>query len=767
MRFRNPNTSRIAKNKIAALFDRIVRRNAQRARGSIFDILSELFIEFKMFFTKAKSPKFQFTPLREGDVVVAEKYNDTVMDAAEDISVCTDEVNAIKPIVVGGYNSARQMAKELENRSEAALSKITDIRLFEGQLGQEIIVVGDDFLTTNRVDARFSLNAPSADVRTAEGLVTLNRVESLNLVGDDTNISCEPTMPGDILTDQNTGSTNIDRYYEGNFYNFIGNARPEGGNWHLEERSLIADLDAESTATAENDVPDFFQNDLDTYIPGTALRPQDIVVYDRGASEEEKNTIRRKMFDEDSSTFWEAEYVKDFAPVDEGNEEEGVQLTSQELANIAVSQDTKDFEVQITVDLGSEKPVTWLSLDPINFGETAWLEITDIATQSSAEEGFKTIPNLFNNRFANTLTNEANEELQADVAAQILAPDRNSFKGKGVFNFPTVFAQYIRIKVKQKVPVPNLYQRLSIQLTRAIDESVTVTEQDSGGGLGSAIGTAIGAAAGGWVGAGVGNIVGGLFDSGGGSETTTTITQTRMSRLVKLTYLQTVKSYFNTSGINEYAGETAGSNIATANSTGGPSSNFLEFIGDMLFGYSTTTTNVNSTDTGWRVAKSWLEVNYNKMRYAIGIRELSIFSYKFSPTSEFVSKKFTSPKEIIKAQLEVIEEIPADFDPSQRYIEYYLSVDDENWHRINPTGNPTLYMDDGQIAPEVLNINFDVAGSGPNQTVRSISTESPATSVRLKVVMKTDTSLPNSEMYTPVLKKYRVKLFPRTSLSRT
>ncbi len=231
--------------------------------------------------------------------------------------------------------------------------------------------------------------------------------------------------------------------------------------------------------------------------------------------------------------------------------------------------------------------------------------------------------------------------------------------------------------------------------------------------------------------------------------------------------MQTVKSYFNTSGINEYAGQTDGSVIATASSTGGPSSNFLEFIGDMLFGYSTTTTNVNSTDTGWRVAKSWLEVNYNKMRYAIGIRELSIFSYKFSSTSEFVSKKFTSPKEIIKAQLEVIEEIPADFDPSQRYIEYYLSFDDENWHRINPTGSPTLYMDDGQIAPEVLNINFDVAGSGPNQTVRSISTESPATSVRLKVVMKTDTSLPNSEMYTPVLKKYRVKLFPRTSLSRT
>ena len=46
MRFKNPNTSRIAKNKISALFDRIVRRNDERARGSIFDVLSELFIEF-------------------------------------------------------------------------------------------------------------------------------------------------------------------------------------------------------------------------------------------------------------------------------------------------------------------------------------------------------------------------------------------------------------------------------------------------------------------------------------------------------------------------------------------------------------------------------------------------------------------------------------------------------------------------------------------------------------------------------------------------
>jgi len=251
MRFKNPNRSRITKNKIAALFDRIVRRNSERVRGSIFDILTDLFIEFKRFFTKAKSPRFQFSPLTRGDVVVAEKYNDTMLDAIEDLSVCTDETNAIKPIVIGSYNAARQMGKELENRSEVALSKITDVRLFQGQLGQEILVVGDDFQNTKKVDGTFALSAPSADVRTSDGLVTLNRIESVNLVGGGTKVTCEPLAPEGILIEnggfhvnedetvigEGSGGTestepigvvggiprtdNTNRYYEGQFYNFV------------------------------------------------------------------------------------------------------------------------------------------------------------------------------------------------------------------------------------------------------------------------------------------------------------------------------------------------------------------------------------------------------------------------------------------------------------------------------------------------------------------------------------------------------------------
>ena len=95
-----------------------------------------------------------------------------------------------------------------------------------------------------------------------------------------------------------------------------------------------------------------------------------------------------------------------------------------------------------------------------------------------------------------------------------------------------IFAQYVRLKVKQKVPVPNLYQRLTIQLTRGIDTTITVSESSTGP-------------------------LGGIF-GGNSSSSNTTITQTRMSRLVKLTYAQTVKSHFNNLGAAEFAGETGG-----------------------------------------------------------------------------------------------------------------------------------------------------------------------------------------------------------------
>ena len=132
MRFKLPNSSKIAKNKISFLFERIVRRSSNNNSSPyITEILTDLFNAFKNFFSKPKAPKLDFKPIIKGDVAYAEKYNEDSLDAIEDISICINEVNEIRPIIVGTHNSARQMGKELEHRTESALSRITDIRLFE------------------------------------------------------------------------------------------------------------------------------------------------------------------------------------------------------------------------------------------------------------------------------------------------------------------------------------------------------------------------------------------------------------------------------------------------------------------------------------------------------------------------------------------------------------------------------------------------------------------------------------------------------------
>jgi hypothetical protein len=260
----------------------------------------------------------------------------------------------------------------------------------------------------------------------------------------------------------------------------MGQARPEGGQWHLDERPFrISDEQLNSTQTINTTNEPFDPTQQDGYIPGTAMRAQDLLLFDRGASEAEKNAVRRRMFDESSASFWEAEYVKKIEQTP-GTEE----FSLDELRDLAIQTDNEDFEIQITIDLGQVKPVSWVSLQPINFGETAWMEVTDVSTAGTESEGFKTIPGMYKHRFANVLTDEANEELQADIAVQILAPDRYSFRGKGVFSFPMTFARYVRLKIIQKVPVPALYQRLSVQMIREIDTTVNVRNgKKSGTGL--------------------------------------------------------------------------------------------------------------------------------------------------------------------------------------------------------------------------------------------------------------------------------------------
>ncbi|WP_433957846.1 hypothetical protein [Cytobacillus horneckiae] len=75
-------------------------------------------------------------------------------------------------------------------------------------------------------------------------------------------------------------------------------------------------------------------------------------------------------------------------------------------------------------------------------------------------------------------------------------------------------------------------------------------------------------------------------------------------------------------------------------------------------------------------------------RYAIGIRDISIMSFEFSEASEYISKPFKVDDGIKKLLLHVNEKIPESYkekvSESNDWIQYAVSFDDIEWHRISP-----------------------------------------------------------------------------------
>lgn len=232
-----------------------------------------------------------------------------------------------------------------------------------------------------------------------------------------------------------------------------------------------------------------------------------------------------------------------------------------------------------------------------------------------------------------------------------------------------------------------------------------------------------------------------------------------LSREVKLTYLQSVQVTAGEADVGLLAGEGGGIGSVSSSQSKPGSPGFLG-IGASAGSSSSS----QSNDSGWVINRQWRETSFDKVRYAVGLRDIGIFFYEFTEVSEFVSVPFKSPKEIAKVELRVVEQIPTIFKPDRRYIEYYVSPDNgKTWHRINPLDHPTITADDGQIVPRIITFNTEVGGLD-SDLQKFVTTEEPVYELRYRVVMRTDTSVQDPQRYSPVLKKVSMLMYPKGGL---
>jgi len=271
-------------------------------------------------------------------------------------------------------------------------------------------------------------------------------------------------------------------------------------------------------------------------------------------------------------------------------------------------------------------------------------------------------------------------------------------------------------------------------------------------------------------------------------KTTTEIVKEKFtqSKIVKFTYLQTLALDGGLTKAKSIAGETeAKEEVLTGENV---KKNFFQKVEDVAnkalsvidpigilpkfsnpFGTKTSvSTKQTIKESGWTLTKTWNQPQFDIIRYAIGIKELTIAQFTYEQVSELISIPWASPKEVIKVSLNVSEFIPRVFPPGT-YIEYYIkpNIQDFSWIRINPIGSPSVFNEDGTIVPRIINFNVERPISSRLEE-NYITTEEPVKEVVFRALLKRPNEIEgttaSADGYSPILKSYRLLMVPRNGL---
>jgi hypothetical protein len=189
----------------------------------------------------------------------------------------------------------------------------------------------------------------------------------------------------------------------------------------------------------------------------------------------------------------------------------------------------------------------------------------------------------------------------------------------------------------------------------------------------------------------------------------------------------------------------------------------------LLYSFFKGSKNTETTVSPQTISRQWTKIKDDKARFAIGIRDINIYSYTFAEMSEIVSKSYTIPAPISKVSLTVDEQIPKIFysDSSRSstrndWIKYYVSVDNgTSWHRISPISHMSTMSEDGKNqVPEIISFNSDVPAAERDNPLAYVDSAEASYQIRFKAVLSRPTDITAAESYTPVLSRYALQIYP-------
>ena len=723
---------------------------------SVSGLFAQMFAAFQNFYTNLGKPTVQLRLQKVGSPANSSDYNTTNQEIYNDIQLAYKEVDALSNAVVQNYNYSESERQMLTNMIAKLNADATDYFLYTAGSISQSIFAGDNFVNNSKIDlSMVSAGYSQAQISTAQGVVTL-------AVTGNTDLSPQVlTVTGLTETEPQWDPANTTGVYEGLFWALQNQMRPEGTGLTLQYSS-----------------------------DGSSL-------VELGSPEAAKVVNRMRMFDSNPNTFWEIEYVTSLITGYQ-NAQTGDQITVAQyndlfnnsagssaattIGGVVVASNTgslsANFEpiinntqintlsVTFTVQMQTAVNMNWINLNPNNFGETCYMQVSDIQLSSDGSN-FLSLPNFGNGGADTTLTNLTNQELNPDQQAETLSPDQYSYAGQGIWVFDPQSVSALKFTITQPQAYIDPYSILMV----AVSQTFTSTTTSSS--------------------------FFGLFHSTSTSSKTV-VTDISIPYLIgQVTGFDVMSLQSGSSTNNIQTGLIAGiNNILTGNAVtqleegavatigagvgaligtailpgiGTVIGAVLGFLGG-IFGSSTKTSTSAGPQT---ITSQWVVTNYDKDRFAIGITEVGMYSYQFDTQSEITSLPFVSPLPISAVTLSVTETIPSAFLTSafegQQYdwIKYYISVDNgTSWDQISPKEHADDLSSDGvNLVPQVINVNSSVAAADQTNPLAYVSTPAPVYNIRFRAVLTRPTTINAANSYTPTLSNYTLQIYPLGGLS--
>lgn len=238
-RFLLPNNSVITEQALRNLYSRVRDLIAERDNSDAKSIQEKTLQALDTFFNRLGKPQFEHTEILPDDPLDPDAFNDLLQKIIDDISLGYDEVVNLRESAIATHNYTSMHIAELKSRADEIAGMVTDLRLLSDQQGEEVIVFSDNFNDESKLDPGFPIEHQPAQVMPGQGSLTLARIQVDTANFEDVTIEVEPL--GDY--ERIPSPTNVGRFYEGHFYSFLGEAEPEGGVFHIDERINYASLE--------------------------------------------------------------------------------------------------------------------------------------------------------------------------------------------------------------------------------------------------------------------------------------------------------------------------------------------------------------------------------------------------------------------------------------------------------------------------------------------------------------------------------------------